>query len=181
MKLLSGRFIRSAVTVLVFGMACGQAIADGELKNGDFVQTWKMGDRVEEQLIPMYWFTSEPETTGKPWVKVLNENQPGVEITAGETSRFIFQDVKLDGSLTWTLKWISKGKGTATVDIYPRDDDGNIFQPVSRKVELTDEPHEEEMDVQMPAQTTILRIMLAPQPPDSIVNFEDIQLTSDLN
>jgi len=170
------RFLGRAAAVLLVGMVCGQAHADGELKNGEFVETMRMRDDHDEQLIPKHWFASEPETTGNPWVKVFEADNAGVEIQAGEGSRFLFQDVPLDGTKSWTLKWKWSGKGSASVSIVPRDDDGNIFPGLTEKAELSDSPEEHEMSIPVPSATKILRIMLSPGP-SSVVTFRDMQLT----
>jgi len=176
MNPLISRLQCKAVAILFFGMACGQAFADGELKNGDFVETMRMKDNPDEQLLPKHWFASEPETTGNPWVKVFEADKAGVEIHAGDTSRFLFQDVPLDGTESWTLKWKWSGEGSATVSVVPRDDDGNIFEGVTETVELSDSPEEHEMVISGPTTTKIIRIMLTPGP-NSIVTFRDMQLT----
>lgn len=177
MKPLINLLLFPAIAILFEGMACGQAFADGELKNGDFVETMRMRDNPDEQLIPKHWYSSEPETTGHPWVKILEGDNAGVEIKAGDTSRYIFQDVPLDGTKSWILKWTWSGEGSGSVSVIPRDDDGNIFQGVVEKMELSDSPEEHEVVIPMPTGTTIVRIMLTPGP-NSTVTFGDMQLTS---
>lgn len=179
-KLFSDHLPRWGVAVLLFGLACGSAFADGELKNGDFVETMRMRDDPSEQLLPKNWFASEPETTGNPWVQVLTDNGPGVEIKAakaGGTPRFLYQDVPLDGTKSWTLKWKCKGAGTAALSVVPRDDDGNIFPGTTENLPLGDSAEEHEMNIPMPSTTKVIRIMLAPTE-DSVVTFQDMQLTS---
>ena len=173
--------LRKAAAARLFGLACGQALADGELKNGDFMATWRMRDDAAEQLIPKHWFASEPETTGNPWVKILEGDHGGVEIRIEGTSRFLFQDVRIDGTQTWTLKWKCQGVGTASISAIPRDDEGNIFPGTSKNIQLTDLLDEEETTLTMPAGTTALRIILGGNPPDCTVTFESVELTSSPN
>lgn len=177
MSALRDLLVRVSAAILLLGLPYSLAQADSELRNGDFVGTWQMRDDASEQLIPRYWFASEPETNGRPWVKVFSGDQAGVEIKAGESSRYLFQDVKIDGAQPWTLKWKGKGEGSASVQVFPRDDDGNIFPSSSKSFQLTDLLEEQELDITMPAEAKIIRIMLAPGP-DSTVTFESIELST---
>lgn len=179
---MSGKFrmklMKGLALVLLAGLVCGRAYADGELKNGDFVATWRMRDLPAEQLIPKGWFTSEPETSGNPWVRVLDGDDRGVEITAGESSRFLFQDVRIDGTQPWTLKWKCHGEGSASVVVFPRDDNQNVFPSTTQVLALTEEAEDHEMIINMPPETTTVRIMLVPGVSDSKVVFNDLELIS---
>lgn len=168
------------VWALVLGFAHSVALADGEgtsLRNGDFIDTWKPGNSPEAQALPNYWFASEVGTQGNPWVKVLDGSDHGVEIKSGDSPRFLWQDVRVDGGKTWTLKWKTKGQGEARVSVYPRDDDRNIFKATSKETPLSDVLQEDEMIIEMPSETTILRIAIAPRQNDSTVIFESINLS----
>lgn len=168
------------VAVLFVVLAYGRAFAaDGELKNGDFVETWRVGNLSAEQMVPKYWFPSEPETTGHPWVKILDGDNAGVEIKAGtgNVTKFLYQDVRIDGTKSWSLKWKCKGEGVATVSIVPRDDDGNLFPAATKSVKLSDSPDEDEIaSIPMPAETKIIRIILAPGASSTVI-FQDLVLT----
>lgn len=177
LKRHSDHFFWWCAAVGFLGLICGQALADGELKNGDFVETMRMRDDPDEQLLPKYWFASESETTGNPWVKVLVDDNQGVEITGSDFSRYLYQDVELDGTKSWTLKWKCLGAGSAVVSVIPRDENQNIFPVSSQAIQLTESPEEHELMVAPPSETRILRIILAPSA-NSVVIFRDLQLTS---
>ena len=155
-----------------------QAQGEGELQNGDFVATWRMRDLPTEQIIPKDWFASQPETTGTPWVRMLEGDQTGVEIQAGAEDHYLFQDVRIDAGQTWTLKWKCKGSGSAAVSVLPRDDDGNFFPATSQTCPLTDQVEEHEMAITLPGEARVIRIILTPQPPSTTVNFESVELVS---
>lgn len=166
---------------LVLGFVQSMALADGEgtsLRNGEFIDAWKPGNTPDVQTLPKYWFASELENQGNPWVKLLNESDHGVEIKSGDSPRYIWQDVRVDGGQTWTLKWKVKGQGEARVSVYPRDDDRNIFKATSKTTQVSDILQEDEMIIVMPPETTIIRIAIAPRENDSTVIFENIELSS---
>ena len=177
MCFLSDYFSRWAAVICLLGLACSQAFADGELKNGDFVETMRMRDDPNEQLLPKHWFASLEETTGNPWVRVEMEEGPGVEIKAGDVPQYLYQDVTLDGTKSWTLKWKCKGEGSASVGVIPRDDNQTIFPGTNQALQLTESLEEHEMTIAAPAETKILRITLVPGA-NSTVIFQDMQLTS---
>lgn len=167
--------------VIVFGLALTTGQAQGEdstLRNGYFVNVWKLQDNPMNQDVPMYWFTSENASVEDAWVKVMEGLETGVELTPGEEPRWLFQDVRIDPTQTLILKWKVKGSGAASVSAYSRDDEGNIFPATSKVTQVNEEFQEDEVFIAAPPEATILRIMIGPDGSNSKVQFESVELIS---
>jgi hypothetical protein len=161
--------IRSGFFLLCLLIGSAFAGDEGEfLKNGEFIDSWKVRDSHADQALPKGWFASAVETSGNPWVKVLEGTEYGVEIRAGSEPRYLFQDVKID----------AKGEGAATVTVMPRDAEDNFSPAVSKDLLLSDSFQEEELSILMPEDVAIIRIMIGPKLPDSVAVFEKLELIS---
>lgn len=168
----------------IFSLLCIPLLARGDesiLNNGTFDQGIVANSSPE---VPKGWAIGSvlEEPTGERWMEltVTDQGKSAVEIKGSESNPgayFLYQDVPIGEKQRgdYLFRWKARGNGVGLAGVYPREGSGS-FVAQFKKFDVQQDFQEYEVFLNIPDDTTAVRVILQVEDSKNTITFSDVHL-----